>query len=142
MTTITTEMYYRGRDRLYPQDLTPTIKANVARTLAAVNALVAALERDKVGIECHPVTKTPVSSGWRPPAINAATPNAAVRSKHMTGEALDLYDPDGVLDDWCLKNRKRLKEEFGLYLEHPSATKGWCHVQIVPPRSGNTVFYP
>lgn len=142
MTTITTEMYYRGRDRLYPQDLTPTIKANVARTLVAVNALVAALERDKVGIECHPVTKTPVSSGWRPPAINAATPNAAVRSKHMTGEALDLFDPDGAIDDWCLKNRKRLKEEFGLYLEHPSATKGWCHVQIAPPRSGNTVFYP
>lgn len=142
MTTITTEMYYRGRDRLYPQDLTPTIKANVARTLVAVNALVAALERDKVGIECHPVTKTPVSSGWRPPAINAATPNAAVRSKHMTGEAIDLFDPDGAIDDWCLKNRKRLKAEFGLYLEHPSATKGWCHVQIAPPRSGNTVFYP
>ena len=142
MTTITAEMYYRGRDRLYPQDLTPTIKANVARTLVAVNALVAALERDKVGIECHPVTKTPVSSGWRPPAINAATPNAAVRSKHMTGEALDLFDPDGAIDDWCLKNRKRLKAEFGLYLEHPSATKGWCHVQIAPPRSGNTVFYP
>lgn len=142
MTTITAEMYYRGRDRLYPQDLTPTIKANVARTLVAVNALVAALERDKVGIECHPVTKTPVSSGWRPPAINAATPNAAVRSKHMTGEALDLFDPEGAIDDWCLKNRKRLKAEFGLYLEHPSATKGWCHVQIAPPRSGNTVFYP
>lgn len=142
MTTITLDQYYRGRDRLYPQDLTPAVKANAVRTVTAVNALIAAMERDGVEIEDSPLTKSPVTSGWRPPAINAATPNAAVRSLHMTGEACDLYDPEGVLDDWCMRNRDRLRTELGLCLEHPSSTKGWCHVQIRPPRSGSTVFYP
>jgi hypothetical protein len=33
-------------------------------------------------------------------------------------------------------------EELQLWLEHPDATPGWCHLQILPPRSGRRVFYP
>lgn len=82
-----------------------------------------------------------VNSGWRPSAINAATPGSAQFSKHMTGQACDLADPHGDLDEWCLDNLEIL-EQLGLWLEHPAATKGWCHVQTVPPRSGKRVFYP
>jgi hypothetical protein len=45
------------------------------------------------------------------------------------------------LDDWCLEHPEVL-QEIGLWQEHPAATKGWCHLQIVPPRSGKRVFFP
>ncbi len=82
-----------------------------------------------------------LASGWRPPAFNATVPNAAVNSKHMTGQAVDIVDPDGDLDAWCMANIDTLTD-MGLWLEHPSSTKGWCHLQSIPPRSGNNPFYP
>ena len=82
-----------------------------------------------------------VTSGYRTPAINAATPGAAKRSKHMTCQAIDLEDHDGDLDEWCIDNPGVL-ERLGLWQEHPAATKGWCHLQTVPPMSGRRVFYP
>lgn len=82
-----------------------------------------------------------INSGWRPVDVNARTPGAAKFSKHTTGQAIDLADPEGMLDDWCMENLDML-ESMELWLEHPSATKGWCHVQTVPPKSGKRVFYP
>ena len=81
-----------------------------------------------------------VTSGYRPAAINAAVGGAKL-SNHMLCKACDLEDKDGKLDNWCMENQDKLKE-VGLWLEHPSATKGWCHLQTVPPRSGNRVFKP
>lgn len=141
MTTITLDDYYRGRDKQYWTDLTPTIKSNAQRTVTAVNAFLATLERAGVKLWVDPKTGSVVSSGWRPPAINAAVPNAAVHSL-MTAEACDIYDPEGEIDDWCLNNLDTLRNVLGLCMEHPSATKGWCHVQIRPPKSGKTCFYP
>ena len=57
------------------------------------------------------------------------------------GLAVDLYDPYGEIDKWCMDN-KTVLAEFGVWLEHPDATPGWCHLQVVPPRSGNRVFRP
>ena len=82
-----------------------------------------------------------VASGWRPPEVNAKTAGAALKSKHMTGHAIDLVDPDGDLDQWCLDNQSEL-ELLQLWQEHPAATKNWCHLQSIPPKSGNRVFYP
>jgi uncharacterized protein YcbK (DUF882 family) len=106
-----------------------------------VNHLLEEALRGGVTLETKPDNKSLVSSGWRPPSLNAKTAGAAPNSKHMTCQALDVYDPDGDLDEWCMENLAKL-EEAGLWLEHPSATKGWCHLQIVPPRSGKRVFYP
>jgi hypothetical protein len=92
-------------------------------------------------VESSPATGSPISSGWRPMAVNARVPGAAPRSKHMSGQAVDLYDPEGDLDDWCMAHQDRLAAA-GLWLEHPSATKSWCHLQSLPPKSGNRVFYP
>jgi len=94
-----------------------------------------------VYLDPDPVTGTLVSSGWRPPAVNANTKGAARRSKHMTCEAVDVNDDNGELDEWCMSNLDYL-EEVGIWMEHPSATKGWSHFQIVPPKSGNRIFYP
>jgi len=138
MMNITLTDYWMGRDSKYRGDWTPEIRANATDLLARVNALIGLAG---LTIEVSPITGTPVASGWRPPALNASTPRAAPRSKHMTGQAIDLYDPEGDLDDWCMAHPDRLAAA-GLWMEHPSATKGWCHLQSLPPRSGNRVFYP
>ena len=134
---ITPRDYWMGRDAQYKSNLTPEIQANAADLLALVNAF---LEVNHLKPD-NSTNGTPVTSGWRPPALNAATPNAALRSKHLTGQAIDLFDPEGALDHFCFNAPSRLAEA-GLWLEHPAATKGWCHLQSVPPHSGNRVFYP
>lgn len=64
-------------------------------------------------------------------------------SKHQSAEAVDLADPDGDLDQWLLDNQ-RLLEACGLWIEHPAATRGHCHLQSAPPKGGSRrrVFYP
>ena len=122
--------YLMGRDRDHGAELTDELMANASELVGKVNALL-----ERFGQERK------VRSGWRPAAVNAATPNSAPRSKHMTCEAIDLDDPEGDLDDWALENPDAL-QEIGLWQEHPSATKSWAHFQCVPPKSGKRVFYP
>lgn len=138
---ITVIDYLMGREKMYPDEYTIGIRANAELTVDAVNSLLARLEQAGVPLETHPQTGTIISSGWRPPQINGQIKNAAVRSKHMTGQACDLYDPEGRIDDWLMDNLPA-NRSLGLWMEHPSATKGWAHVQIVPPASGKVVFYP
>lgn len=127
---ITLEDYFMGRDVEYAEELTDELRDNARETVERANALLARAGLDRS-----------VNSGWRPAAVNATVPNAAKRSKHMQCLAIDLDDDDGALDAWCMAHLDVLKE-IGLWLEHPSATPRWCHLQIVPPRSGNRVFYP
>jgi hypothetical protein len=136
---LTLDDYLMGRASLYncPQET----KANSADTVEKVNSLLAVLEEQKVPLEIHPKTLTIISSGWRPPEMNARIKNAAVKSKHITGQACDLYDPEGLIDDY-LMDFPGVLQAIGLYMEHPASTKGWSHVQTVPPRSGRRVFYP
>jgi Peptidase M15 len=129
---ITPQDYWMGRDDEYPLAMTPQIQANAYTTVALANALLAVFGQGRK-----------VNSGWRPPAVNAATPNAAPMSKHMTGQAIDLADPEGDLDDWLMSAEGHdTMKQLGLWHEHPAATKGWAHLQTVPPRSGNRTFYP
>lgn len=130
--------YWMSRDSKYRGELTGEIRANADDLLRKVNRL---FDLAGITLENSPITGSPITSGWRPPAVNASVPGAALRSKHMTGQAIDLFDPDGDLDDWCTANANRLAA-VGLWLEHPLATKGWCHLQTVPPKSGNRIFYP
>lgn len=135
----------RRRDQEYAGDLTEAIAQAATVTVMRVSELLARAEAAGVSLDRHPVTGSLVSSGWRPPQINAATAGAAAKSKHMTGHACDVYDPDGDLDQWCMDNLHEL-QAIGLWLEHPGATKGWCHLQTVPPgrppRPDVRVFWP
>jgi len=86
-----------------------------------------------------------VTSGLRDPAqqlqlIKDGKSNA-LHSKHLAGAACDLYDPEGLLSDWCLSNLDALKN-IGLWLEDPKHTPKWLHVQIFAPLSGKRVFIP
>lgn len=127
---ITLADYWMGRDAKYPDAMTDEIEANAVELLDRVNFLLKSFGETRK-----------VNSGWRPPEVNARTAGAAVKSKHMMGLAVDLADPDGDLDEWCLENESELVR-LALWLEHPSATKGWCHLQSVPPKSGKRIFYP
>lgn len=148
MTWITIDDYFMGRRALYPTALTPALEKAAAITVDLVNKM---LDRAaaagirlvrKAGLRPGDLG-THVVSGWRPPVVNAATPNAAPSSKHMTCQACDTYDPDGDLDEWLMTPEgQAVLEELGLWLEHPASTKTWSHVQTVPPHSGNRVFYP
>lgn len=142
---ITLKDYYMGRDETYKSLLTPQLRANASITVASANELLNAAVSAGIFLEVHPKNLTLIASGWRPPAVNSATPGAAPGSKHMTCEGIDIYDADGDLDRWCLENEDIL-EKLSLWIEHPSATKTWCHAQIVQYRSwvpGKTrFFYP
>jgi hypothetical protein len=135
--------YWMHRDAHYALQLSTDIRANAERTVALTNRL---LERAAAEGVCASKSDNGfgcVNSGWRPASVNAQTPRAAKNSKHMTGQAIDVSDDDGVLDEWLLSDAgQRALEDLGLWMEHPAATKGWCHLQTVPPASGRRVFYP
>lgn len=81
-----------------------------------------------------------VSSGYRPASINSAV-GGALKSAHLTCEAIDLRDAAGLIDKWLIKEA-HLLEKYDLYLEAPSKTPGWCHLQTRKTRSGNRIFLP
>lgn len=138
---ITLQDYYLGRDITHGHLLGSDLRANAARTVEAANALLARAKAAGVTLERNGRGHM-VNSGWRPPDINSSTPGAALRSLHMQCLAIDIADPDGDLDEWCLANADTALRDLALWLEHPAATKGWCHVQLQPPRSGRRIFYP
>ena len=130
-TVLTLADYFMGRDVAHAHELTAELLLNARDTVKRANDLLRLAGR----------ASCPVNSGWRPHAINATIPNASPRSRHLTCQAVDLGDQDGTLDAWCIAHQDALAA-LGLWLEHPSATPGWCHVQIVPPGSGRRVFMP
>lgn len=116
---------------------------NGQRTIDRANVLLTRYAA-ATGDRLQPV----ITSGFRSPEKNKSIPNAAAHSEHMQGNAVDIYDPDGLLDDWCMEQSETDGElgRIGLWLEHPSSTKGWCHLQTVQFRSWNRArprwFYP
>lgn len=133
--------YLRGYATQYPGECTAQLRTNAAETVARLNKIYTFAAAAGVVLVPSPRTKSLLTSGWRPRAVNARTKGAAAFSRHMSGEAGDTYDPHGELDDYCYNNQQML-EEIGLWMEHPAATKGYTHLQTVPPRSKRRVFYP
>jgi hypothetical protein len=137
--TITLEDYF-GQWIDHP-DATADIKMAADALLMKVNTLLDMAFEGGVDLLINPATQSYVSGkaygGFRPQDC----PQGAPKSSHKAGRAVDIYDPHGVLDEWCLKNTAKLKA-LGLYMEHPSATVSWCHLTDRPPASGRTVFHP
>ena len=123
---ITEDEYLMGRAEQYPID--GQLSANCADIVAKANRLMIASRY------CRGVR-----SGYRPAAINAQVPHASATSKHMTCQAVDLEDNDGKLKSWCMQNLGVLVT-IGLWMESPEFTSTWCHLQTVPPKSGNRIF--
>ena len=129
---ITLRTYWMGRDSTHAEELTDEILANAHLTVAKCNELLERAGRSDID---------QVASGWRPASVNDATANASRSSRHLTAQAVDLPDADRSLATWCVDNLDVLRE-IGLWMEDPRWTPTWVHLQIVPPRSGRTVYIP
>lgn len=140
---ITLDDYFMGRDKRYLADLTEDVVDNAHELLGRVNLLLSWAYRDGVQPALDAATLGHVASGWRPKAVNDATSHAALKSRHITGEAIDLRDDPATrrLARWCLAHLDDL-HEIGLWMEDPQWTPTWVHLQIVPPGSGRRVYVP
>lgn len=70
--------------------------------------------------------KATVRSGWRPRLINARV-GGSKGSLHIVGRAIDLADNTGALKA-VIENHSDLLRLFNLWMEHPSKTPTWCHL--------------
>ena len=108
-------------------ELTDEVKANAELLLGRINRLLKDIEEVRS-----------VNSGFRTSASNKKA-GGAKKSRHMTGEAIDLDDDDGSLDALIDANPELL-EKFDLYRESPTATPGWCHLQTA--KASKRTFLP
>lgn len=131
---------YAGPHRT-SKDWTPAREQNAIELLTRCEALEAEMVADGVEFPDNPATKNGVSGqtfgGFRPQSCTQGAPNSA----HKEAEAVDRYDPKGDIGKWLMAHQDRLVFH-DLYIEHPSATKGWSHWSTRAPRSGRRVFYP
>lgn len=132
---ITKTAYLRGRDVTYANEYSAEISNNIDKLLEAVNLF---LEDYNAPLD--------VNSGWRPPTINAMTPNAAKSSKHILGSAIDVNDPNGSLFTYILQNLEKAAD-LNMYFEDARWTRtksggGWCHMQLGSPKSRKRIFIP
>ena len=104
-------------ERMDSDELTEEVKDNAIKLLNKINQLL-----QELGI-----TEVSVSSGFRPSSVNNATPHAAKRSLHMSGHACDIFDPNGSLDNLVI-SRPDLLKKYSLWVENPSNTSTWCHL--------------
>ena len=140
---ISLQDYWLGRDREFPMAMSPDLEKRAAMMVELANKLLTIAHSAGITLPTNPRTGSVVSSGWRPASVNPATHNAAPDSKHRPGRAIDLYVPDGDLDEWLMTpDGQKTMADLGLWHEHPSATKGWAHVQSLPPWSGRRTFFP
>jgi len=126
---ITLEEYYMGREKVFLPLFTQEVQRNASLVVEAANRLLSAFGESRR-----------VTSGWRPPEVNAATPHASAHSNHMTAQAVDLEDKDRRLAHFC--NYTDVLDELGIWIEETAYTPTWVHVQIVPPCSGKRRFIP
>lgn len=126
---VTEDAYLKGRHIKNP--LNGQQIANMGILIERINALL--MEPDCPGF-------FGVSSGYRPASINSAV-GGALKSAHLSCEAIDLADPVGVIDKWLVQNPELLLK-YDLYLESPTKTAGWCHLQTRRTKSGNRIFLP
>lgn len=86
---------------------------------------------DGVIFQTNPKTGTLVSGevygGFRPQSC----PIGAPHSNHKEGRAVDRFDPNGLIDMWCMANQPILRKH-GIWFEAPNSTQGWSHWQSVP----------
>lgn len=115
------------------EDLDKEVQANLTILLERINKLRAAYGKP-----------LKVNSGFRNPADQPK--NAATKSNHLVGKAIDLDDDNtAFLWKWVLANLQLMKD-IGLWMEDPRWTHGsvgtWMHFQITPPKSGKRIYVP
>jgi len=136
---LTTNEYFAQHRVGHEAELTDLIRVNAEITVDRWNDLLAQFYAENP--DAPPGL---IASGWRPLAVNIATPGAAASSKHVTGCALDFTIPMLIklLWVWLLKMPEADLARFKLWFEDFRATPTWVHGQTVPPLSGRRFFIP
>lgn len=145
--TITVEQYFGGKPHLMAHT------EEAVRLLFTVNNLLAQYEQETgARVMSCPNTGSQISGskggqgdgGFR---LTSAT-TGAPGSSHKEAKAVDVYDPDGAIDDWLSTfdrddgRHNDVLAAADLYREHPTKTEGWCHLTTRAPGSGRRTFYP
>lgn len=111
---------------------TPEIDNNLADLCIKINIIRAAYGKPMI------VTSGLRSESQQQQLILAGKSNAT-NSKHLSGQAVDISDPDGKVYDFCKANEDLL-DKAGLWCEDRMG--GWQHLQTLPPKSGHRWFFP
>lgn len=121
------------------KDATEEVKENAIVLLERVNDLLEYSFEFGVDMVLNPLTKTYISGakygGFRPQNC----PIGAPKSAHKTGEAVDIYDPKNLLDNWI---NDVILSRFNLYRESPLSTPKWTHLTTRSPKSNRRTFSP
>ena len=129
---ITRQMYLKGREKKF--ELTDDLSNNANKIIARASELLS-----RAGID-----KAYVTSGWRPKSINSSV-GGAPNSLHIYCLAIDIFDKNKTLGQWCVTNLEALSE-IGLWMESLTKTHAgdepWVHLQCQAPPSGNRIFLP
>jgi enamine deaminase RidA (YjgF/YER057c/UK114 family) len=120
-------------DRANSPELTDQVKDNIKELLKRVNPLL-----EEIGY-----TNPILTSGFRTSKVNSNIANAAKKSNHMIGAAVDVLDNKD--QSLCKIINNELLIKYNLYREDSDYTKGnsnWCHLQTTSTKSGNRIFIP
>lgn len=127
------------QDILRGQQCPPDLEDNLLEMLVKINKVCDAWGK--------PMT---VTSGLRSKADQVAIyvkkgitdiAQIPMASKHLSAQAIDIFDPERDLQKWVVQNTT-LIEEIGLWMEDFKYTKNWIHFQTVPPKSKKRFFIP
>ena len=122
-------------------EITQEIKDNATALLESVNNLMLEAQEDGVGFTINPKTQSYISGSGNGGFRLSASTVGASKSKHKTGNAVDIYDPDREFASWILAHKSKLADA-GLYTEDFRFTVSWVHLQNIAPGSGLLVFRP
>lgn len=128
MKYISVDEYLQGRAKL--EDLPDETISNINTLIPKINDLL-----EKFG------EYRKVNSGYRTIEDQKRINPKSMKSRHLTGQAIDISDENGKFQKWILNNIKII-EELDLYFEDFSYTKNWVHCQIIKPKSGKRFFIP
>lgn len=113
------DQYFKRYEHSHTSELTDEIRANAKDLCDRVGAMLVALG----------VRSLSMSSGWRPAEVNKKIKNAAKKSLHMTGKAIDLVDTREQELYNKIAAHPELLEKYGLWLEDGNSTLGgWIHL--------------
>ncbi len=119
--------------------LTPAIQSNLQDLLIRVNKIRSAYGKPMF-----------VTSGLRSMKHHLeiytakgiyGTSRIPMKSRHLSGQAVDFSDPKQELQNW-IKANEPILVDAGLYCESFCFTTNWVHVQSVAPLSGRRFFMP
>ena len=63
-----------------------------------------------------------------------------MKSQHLIGSAIDIFDPDLSLTKWLKENDSKRLVDVELYAEEGNSN--WVHLQLKKPASGKRWFLP